>query len=72
MAKLITQKQAEKDLQNQIDVAKKWHAAGWDLENIADGLWNKLAANVEIKNGELLIWARLPEDSRFEIKAIIK
>lgn len=61
--KRITRKQTIKNLENQLRVARKWQDAGYNLEVIREGLWNKMAANCQVRNEKLEIWGSLPEDA---------
>ena len=65
------EKSQAKRIANQVKVAQKWQDKGFTPEVIATGLWNKLAANTEVKNNQVTIWGLNFRTNELEIKATI-
>ena len=65
------EKAQEKRIANQVKVAQKWQEKGFTPKEISTGLWNKLGANTEVKNNQVMIWGKNFKKNQMEIKAII-
>ena len=65
------EKSQAKRIANQVRVAQKWLDKGFTPEVIAAGLWNKLGANSEVKNSQVIIWGMNYKTKTLEIKATV-
>ena len=53
-----TRKETTKRHQKITAKAQEWLDKGFTPEVVAKGLWNKMAANTEVKNGKVIIWGK--------------
>lgn len=65
------EKAQEKRIANLVRVAQKWQEKGFTPKEISTGLWNKMGANTEVKNSQVIIWGMNFETKSLEIKATI-
>ena len=65
------EKAQEKRIANQVRVAHKWQDEGFTSKVIAIGLWNKMGANSEVKNNQVIIWGKNFRTGKMEIKATL-
>ena len=56
--KLATRKETTKRHQKIIAKGQDWLDKGFTPEVVAAGLWNKMGARTEVKNGKVIIWGR--------------
>jgi len=60
-------KRITKRHQNIIRKGREWLSQGHSAEVVAEGLWNKMAANTLVKNGKVQIWGKFNDETKMRL-----